>query len=52
MSRINVEQAGNQRRLEEVLVHFKIVLECLPRNHLLQPLRNLAVNPTSMTVRV
>ena len=41
-------QSGSERRLIEVLVHFLVVLKCLPQNRLLQPLANLACDPTLM----
>ena len=43
-------QPGNERRLIELLVHFLIVVKCLPQNRLLQPLVNLACNPALMKV--
>ena len=51
MFRVTPEQSRNERRLAEVLVHLRIVLMCYPQNSLLQPLRNLAVNPATMQVK-
>ena len=49
---LDSRQSGNERRLIEVLVHFFIVMKCLPQNRLLQPFANLACNPAVMTVRI
>ena len=49
---LDSRQSGNERRLIEVLVHFLIVMKCLPLNRLLQPFANLACNPAVMTVRI
>ncbi|CAB4040962.1 Hypothetical predicted protein, partial [Paramuricea clavata] len=45
---LSPRQSANDRRLIEVLVHFLIVMKCLPHNRLLQPLTNLAFNPALM----
>ena len=45
-------QPANDRRLVEVLVHFLVVMRCLPLNPLRQPLAALAFNPASMVVRI
>ncbi|CAB4021811.1 Hypothetical predicted protein, partial [Paramuricea clavata] len=45
---LSPRQSTNDRRLIEVLVHFLIVMKCLPQNRLLQPLTNLALNPAVM----
>ena len=47
---LSPRQSGSDRRLIEVLVHFLIVMKCLPDNPLLQPLTNLALNPALMMV--
>ena len=50
--KLQPDQSGNDRRLVEVLVHFLVVMRCLPPNALLQPLADLAFNPASMTVSI
>ena len=49
---VRPRQSGNDRRLVEVLVHFLVIMRCLPPNPLLQPLVALAFDPASMTVRI
>ena len=49
---VRPRQSGNDRRLVEVLVHFLVIMRCLPPNPLLQPLVALAIDPASMTVRI
>ncbi|XP_046861644.1 E3 ubiquitin-protein ligase rnf213-alpha-like [Xenia sp. Carnegie-2017] len=41
-------QTLNDRHLNEILIHFLVVLSCFPNNQLLAPLSNLAFNPGSM----
>jgi hypothetical protein len=45
-------QSANDRRLIEVLVHFLVVMKCLPQNQLLQQLINLFFDPASMLIRI
>ena len=47
---VQPHQSSNDRRLVEVLVHFLVIIRCLPPNPLLQPLVALAFDPASMTV--
>ena len=49
---VRPRQSANDRRLVEILVHFLVVMRCLPPNRLLQPLAALAFNPASMMVRI
>ena len=49
---VRPRQSANDRRLVEILVHFLVVMRCLPPNSLLQPLADLAFNPASMMVRI
>ena len=49
---VRPRQPANDRRLVEVLVHFLVVMRCLPPNPLRQPLAALAFNPASMMVRI
>ncbi|CAB4005222.1 Hypothetical predicted protein, partial [Paramuricea clavata] len=44
---LSSRQSSNDRRLIELLVHFLVVMKCLP-HRLLQPLMNLAFNPALM----
>ncbi|XP_046861643.1 E3 ubiquitin-protein ligase RNF213-like [Xenia sp. Carnegie-2017] len=41
-------QTLNDRRLNEILIHFLVVMSCFPNNQLLAPFSNLAFNPGSM----
>ena len=50
--RLRSGQSGNDRRLVEILIHFLIVMKCLPPDQLLQHLANLAFNPALMLVRI
>ena len=49
---VQPRQSSNDRRLVEVLVHFVVIMKCLPAGPLLQPLVALAFDPASMTVRI
>ena len=49
---VRPRQSSNDRRLVEILVHFLVVMRCLPPNRILQPLAALAFNPASMMVRI
>ena len=49
---LHPDQSGNDRRLIEVLVHFLVVMRCLPPNSLLRPLAGLSFDPASMMVSI
>ncbi|XP_046860853.1 E3 ubiquitin-protein ligase RNF213-like [Xenia sp. Carnegie-2017] len=42
------EENANVRRLNDILIHFLVVMSCFPNNQLLGPFSNLAFNPRSM----